>query len=227
MNKSHFINLTLSVYRVTDLFPEKEPLCFLVRKKILDILRDLVLADHYLNDSLLNNKQAPLETRHLMGQAPLEMGSLTGRALIKPLERVLKNVAVLGVYFNIAEKQNWVKPENFLVLKAEYGAIEKDIKRLRQEKIAEGAMQAGAKGQGSQKSRARISSPTATVGLKNRQQRILQLLKELGNAQVQDLKKALPQVTKRTLRRDMDFLLKRGLVARLGDKIKTEYKLKV
>ncbi len=220
MDKSHFINLTLSVYRITDLFPGKEPLCFFIRKKADDILRDLTLIDYYSKDFLFNNKQASLET-----------GFPAGQALIGPLERVLKNVVVLGVYFNISEKQNWVKPENFLVLKAEYGVIEQEVKRLRLE-VGNNRARLASDGQAARplannpKPAKPIGNPSAMAGLKNRQRKILQILKTKGAAQVQDLNRALPEVTKRTLRRDMDFLLKRGLVARLGDKIKTEYRLK-
>jgi len=210
MDKSRFINLSLSVYRVTDLFPKKEPLRFLVRKKADDILRDLVLLDYYFKkDSfLLNNKQA----------------------LFKLLESILKNVAVLNVYFNIAEKQNWLKPENFLILRAEYGAIESEVQRLRQkravETVRQAAYQSAVKRPEPKKLKAIIGNPTVMAGLKSRQQIILRFLKERGKAQTQDLKKNLPEVTKRTLRRDMDFLLKNGLVERLGDKIRTEYRLK-
>jgi len=227
MDKSHFINLTLTVYRVTDLFPEKEPLRFLVRRKVNQILADLVLLEHYFREQSLVNHQS--DNNKLV--------------LIKPLERVLKNVAVLGVYFDIAEKQNWVKPENFLVLKAEYGAIMEEMKRLRQEVAASQAKvdinnPAIVRQQGQdfspkiaerkseyKKSRNEMSA-AVLAELNTRQQKILQILKEQGRAQVQDLNKILPQVTKRTLRRDMDFLLKRGLVVRMGDKIKTEYKLR-
>ncbi|MDD5750485.1 MAG: DeoR family transcriptional regulator [Candidatus Pacebacteria bacterium] len=208
MDKSHFINLTLGVYRVTDLFPNKEPLRFSLRKKADDILRDLTLTDYYLKDSLSDNKQA----------------------LNSTLERVLRNVAVLGVYFNISEKQNWVKPENFLVLRAEYGAIDQEAKRLRLEAVKHsGAVRPSENKEKpkSARSEAVSGNHSAMAGLKSRQQKILRILKERGNSQVQDLNKALPEVTKRTLRRDMDFLLKRGLVARLGDKIRTEYRLKV
>ena len=227
MDRSHFINLTLSVYRITDLFPAKEPLRFLVRKKADELLGGLVLAEHYFREQSLVNHQS--DNNKLV--------------LIKPLERVLKNVAVLGVYFDISERQNWVKPENFLVLRAEYGAIMEEMKRLRQEVAANQAKvginnPAIVRQQGQdfspkiaerkseyKKSRNEMSA-AVLAELNTRQQKILQILKEKGKAQVQDLNKVLPQVTKRTLRRDMDFLLRRGLVVRMGDKIKTEYKLR-
>ena len=223
MDKSHFINLTLSVYRITDLFPEKEALRFLVRKKTVELLVDLVLVVHYFREQSLVDHQSDNNKS----------------VLIKPLERVLRNVVVLGVYFDIAEKQNWVKPENFLVLRAEYGAIERETKRLRQEAgnncspvrpVEDGgrvAVRPAADKPELKRPKPMANNLATLEGLKSRQQKILQLLKEQGKAQVQDLNRVLPQVTKRTLRRDMDFLLRRGLVTRLGDKIKTEYKLKV
>jgi len=63
--------------------------------------------------------------------------------------------------------------------------------------------------------------------LKDRHKKIVQLLRQKASAQIRDFNKILPEVTKRTLRRDLDFLLQNGLVARMGDKSKTEYKIKI
>ena len=44
MDSNHFFQLTLGVYRVTELFPKGEPLKLKIREKALEILSDLVLA---------------------------------------------------------------------------------------------------------------------------------------------------------------------------------------
>jgi DeoR/GlpR family transcriptional regulator of sugar metabolism len=49
-----------------------------------------------------------------------------------------------------------------------------------------------------------------------RAKKILGLLDAKGKAQVWELQKVLPQVTKRTLRRDLDTLVQKGLLERKG-----------
>jgi len=57
----------------------------------------------------------------------------------------------------------------------------------------------------------------ATKGLNGRQEKMLEILRYKEKVQVWELKKLLPDVTKRTLRRDVDDLLKRNLVVREGE----------
>ena len=57
----------------------------------------------------------------------------------------------------------------------------------------------------------------ATKGLNGRQEKMLEILRYKERVQVWELKKLLPDVTKRTLRRDVDDLLKRNLVVREGE----------
>ena len=54
-------------------------------------------------------------------------------------------------------------------------------------------------------------------GLNGRQEKMLEILRYKEKVQVWELKKLLPDVTKRTLRRDVDDLLKRNLVVREGE----------
>src|SRR3989344_1113798 len=57
----------------------------------------------------------------------------------------------------------------------------------------------------------------STKGLNGRQEKMLEILRYKERVQVWELKKLLPDVTKRTLRRDVDDLLKRNLVVREGE----------
>jgi len=204
LDKSHFIKLTIGVYKVSELFPKREPLKFLLRKKADEVLASLVVAQF--------NPQA------------------------ETLEQVIKQITVLGVYFQIAESQNWVKPENFWLLKTEYLAIEEEVKQMltalnnsqpencvqptnNQPKLESVQL--------NKPKTAKIKTIPDFSGLKDRHKKIIQLLRQKSSAQIRDFNKVLPEVTKRTLRRDLDFLLHQGLVARMGDKSKTEYKIKM
>lgn len=63
-------------------------------------------------------------------------------------------------------------------------------------------------------------------GASDRQRKILEMLKRKEKVQVWELQKILPQVTKRTLRRDMDDLLQKNLVERRGSWNEVFYQLK-
>ena len=43
MDRDYLIKLTLAVYKVTKIFPSKEPLKFLIREKANQILADFIL----------------------------------------------------------------------------------------------------------------------------------------------------------------------------------------
>ena len=60
-----------------------------------------------------------------------------------------------------------------------------------------------------------------------RQNRIVEYLKENGSAQVWEILKIFPAVSKRTIRRDFRSMLKQGLIERTGERNTTAYKLKI
>ena len=62
--------------------------------------------------------------------------------------------------------------------------------------------------------------------LTSRQKRIIDFLGTKQNVQVWELQKVLPEVTKRTLRRDLDELLQKNLVERKGEWNAVAYELK-
>jgi predicted HTH transcriptional regulator len=66
-----------------------------------------------------------------------------------------------------------------------------------------------------------------TEGQALRQNRIIEYLKEKGQAQVWEIQKIFPDISKRTIRRDFRSLLKQGLIERIGERNRTYYKLKV
>ncbi len=195
MDKGFYLKLTQAVYRVTDNFPEGEPLKFKIRGKANDILTDLVLFNP------------------------------TGQ------EKILKDVEVLENYFEVARIQNWVNPLNFLVLEQEYSKIKEEFKNLSKTQDFEIATRKVIQKKPAEE-QIIVPSIVRPVGVKlgagqeQRHQKILETLKEKGQAQVWELKKIFPEVSKRTLRRDFDYLLNQNLVERIGEKNNTFYKLK-
>ena len=61
--------------------------------------------------------------------------------------------------------------------------------------------------------------------MNERQEKILEVLREKGRAQVWEIKQIFPQVSKRTLRRDFESLFKRGIIERIGERNNTFYRL--
>jgi len=70
-----------------------------------------------------------------------------------------------------------------------------------------------------------IKKKVSKKGLNQRQKKILDVLKEKEKVQVQDLQEFFPKVTKRTLRRDLDGLLKTDFIKRKGEWSKVFYVL--
>jgi len=177
MDRDYLIKLTLAVYKVTNVFPDKEPLKFLIREKANQILADFILKSKEKN--------------------------------------IQENIDVLNGYFEIAGKQNWVDGLNFLVLKREYNEVEGKLedKTDKKEKINKKTLKPS-------------NSHPDPILLNNRCEKILDVLKEKEKAQIWEFKKVFPEVTKRTLRRDFEFLLKQGLVTRAGENNNVYYMLK-
>ncbi len=131
--------------------------------------------------------------------------------------QILRNIKVLEGFFEIAENQDWVEKANFFVLKKEYSKIGEELKELifeRKEEKPEKQVQ--------EKSFALFSLDN----LRNeRGKKILEILRERKTGQVRDFTLIFPEVSKRTLRRDFEYLLAKGLVERLGDANTTLYRL--
>ena len=166
MDKENLIELTNKVYKLTLLFPKKEPLRYKMRE----------VADEILANSVSNPS------------------------------KIKKNLEIIKSYFEVAKWQNWVSYFDILEIEEEYDKIESDFEHK------------SAKVNGGQ---------SFDRALDSRKEKILGILKEKEKIQVGELKELLPDVSKRTLRRDFDQLLKQGLVERIGERNNTFYCLKI
>ncbi|MCX6790940.1 MAG: DeoR family transcriptional regulator [Candidatus Gribaldobacteria bacterium] len=141
-------------------------------------------------------------------------------------EKLKVDWGVLKVYFELAKTQKWVKEENFDFLSGQYEklvesfyletdriekkevAIQPKAKRLKVAKVVQ--------------KEARVDNDLGN----SRHQKIVEILKSKGTVQVKDVKDFFPQLSKRTLRRDFEFLLQQGVVNRIGEGNLTVYNLK-
>lgn len=163
MDKDFLIKLTTNLYRLTILFPKKEPLRYKMRG-----LADEILA---------NQTEEKLE--------------------------------ILNSFFEVAKTQNWVTPQDILNLQQEYSNVKEELKKLSEVQLP--------------KVEKRREVEETIPG---RQQKILEVLNEKGRAQVWEIQKIFPEVTKRTLRRDFENLLNQDLIERMGERNETFYQIK-
>ena len=179
--ENRVIKLTLAVYRVTEKFPEDEPL----KNKIRE------LADSILILSIENN---PLVSAQAQKQ-------------------LVQKINLLRTLFLIASGQKWVKKDNFFVLDKEYAAlIQEFITNARIKKEEE-------------KETAHFKIPEINKNkrpvLKNnipphlRQEKIFDMIKQKQEINFSDLQRKFPQLSSRTIRRDIDALIKKGLIQRV------------
>ncbi|MDP2864335.1 MAG: DeoR family transcriptional regulator [bacterium] len=229
MNKDFLIQLTTNLYRLTLLFPKKEPLRYKIRELADNILADalrIAHCSHAANQSEYTNKTENC------------------------FPRILEDLEVLDSFFEVAEVQNWVSPAEALKLQQEYSKLKENLKTqanlvpvaqfrniLRKDLVASDLppQSGGDCGENPQivpfgkrvvKEDKSSFSPFAAARVNERQQKILEILKEREKAQVWEIKKFFPEVSKRTLRRDFEFLLQEGAVERIGERNDTFYKLK-
>ena len=192
MDKNNLIQLTNSLYKLTLLFPKKEPLRYKMRE----------IADEILNSCLRQNS----------GQNPVK-----------------DDLEVLNGFFEVAKEQNWVQADEILKIQQEYNKIEVEIKDIIVAQEEPKLLEKPKKETTIKQEITENSSPpiqAVTGAINPRQEKIIEFLKENGRAQVWQVKQVFPEVTKRTIRRDFESMLKQGMIQRVGERNDTFYQIK-
>jgi len=206
LNKNYLLQVTNELYRITLLFPKKEPLRYKMRQLSNEVLANFV--------NLSKEKDLQEEVRII--------------------EDSNYRIEVLDGYFDIARAQNWVRPSDILGLQREYSSIKEGFlgvnggeeKREKAEVIVNAPVNVPAPvhvpipGNPSKK----IVKKKETV-LTSRQEKILRIIEEKDKAQVSDIKDYFPDISKRTLRRDLNGLLDCALINRKGERNSTFYEV--
>ncbi len=191
MEKKTLIQLTCDLYKLTLLFPKKEPLRYKIRELADDILAGFLR---------ITNKY-----------------EYTNRELSEEISPSLKDLEILESFFAVAKEQNWVSQGELLKVSLKYDNLKQELEDVGKQNVV-------------------LPIPEPLTGgttdcdnvRKNlqRQDKILGVLREKGQAQVWELKMVFPEVSKRTLRRDFEYLFGHGLVERVGERNQTFYRLK-
>ncbi len=206
--------ITNAVYKILDFLPEGDPLKNKAKEKALAILE---------NVTLISSTD---------GWVSLKSYLSADRA--KASVQLLNDIEVLQNYLKVGRHQGWIDNVNFLILTNEYDKIKSKISFPKEvimladisyNQIKEGAESVKNKQEFSVKNNQAANIETLAVGqglvqeeeYSKRQEKILQILSEREKAQVSDFIKELPNITKRTVRRDLDDLLKRSKIVRVGE----------
>ena len=134
-----------------------------------------------------------------------------------------EDIEILLNYLKLAKSFGWIDSVNFLIISKEYENIKKTVSNETKPTaniVAQTQKVTFQKTVENQISftEERINQPKVSEFLiSERQKKILQILSEKGKAQVSDFKTVLADVTKRTIRRDLDELLKNKEIIRVGE----------
>lgn len=209
--ENKFLKLTNAVYKILEFFPESDPLKHRARDKVLAIFENL---------SLLDVRPGWAVIAEVLRQEKIKM-------------HISEDIDVLLGYLWIGKTQGWLNSVNCMIISNEYEKIKEGITLTKETKsdvidepksfdeleitaikINKDSDSGTAK---EEKPGASVKNSSSNIALSERQKQIINYLSKNNRGQVMDLQTVLPNVTKRTIRRDLDELLKFGKVTRRGD----------
>ena len=197
MDKGFFIKLTFAVVKVLDASPDDKELKRQIQESAEGILVDILL--------IAENASLSLEQKRTTAA------------------RTLERIDALLQRFSEARKKGMTDQANIVVLEREYAKVKAWVEGFaaalpqKQEEQANIPRLPARTREESITNIQPVSKLPAPRKLSDRQRRILEILQNKEKVQVWELQKVFPQVTKRTLRRDLDDLLQQNLVERKGE----------
>jgi hypothetical protein len=196
MTPDFFIQLTFAVHRVASTLPPEEPIGGQIKSSANALLASLLLV----------SEGNPFSEEQRMAGIP----------------KAIREAGTLLAYLSYAKRMAWVNPQNFAVLEKEYTRVGEFLRKLHQDMAGQTPKAVRTPEPVAPKRDLRIPESR----LNTRQARILELMRNKDKTQVWELQKLFPDVTKRTLRRDMDDLLKRSLILRQGEWNEVSYQIR-
>ncbi|MFH1451007.1 MAG: DeoR family transcriptional regulator [bacterium] len=207
MEKQTLIQLTDELYRLTILFPKKESLRYKIREQASEFLADFIALSR-------------------------EKEEQDNSSILSVFSRSLRTLEVLESFLEIARRQNWVSMNKVSEIQARYAEIRKAIEQTKQAtetetvtKTRELTLPVKEIMPNSAETIPAMRVHSAVEKINDRQKIILETLKKNERAQVWNLKKVFPDISKRTLRRDFEQLYNQGLIERIGERNDTYYRL--
>lgn len=133
---------------------------------------------------------------------------------------VLNDIDIFLSYWKVIKEQRWINVVNFLIVEKEYMQLKKDLGDIVENL---GLKETIKESPDVIETKSAIVNNNIKVDFTERQEKVLEVIKNNKKVQVADIIKILPDVTKRTIRRDLNVLLRHGLVVRTGDFNRTFY----
>ncbi len=184
--KERYLKLTLAVYKVTDLFPEREELRQQIRASANKVLADLIWSNPHLQ-----------------------------------VEEICGEIGVLEGFFDQAKERELADPRNFAVLKREYENV---LNYVQNSRISENQADLFSAGKTVEKF---LPQPKPIKKSKNRKEKVLEIMNKKERVKVKELVGAFPQVSRRTLLRDLEELYRGGVIVRTGSGRGASYSIKL
>jgi len=210
-----FLKLTNAVYKVLEFFPESDPLKNRAKDRALAIMDNLVLINKTSGWVSFQKEKIKVQ--------------------------LSEDIDILLGYLWIGKSQGWLSSANCLIISNEYEKIKKAIEPIIElTKKLSGIEDLSIIKESTQKvlesvlNNTEPKTPTFSIsnrqnpplyGITARQGKILEFLSKNEKTQVMDLQTILPDITKRTIRRDLDELLQAGKITRLGEFNQIFYKI--
>ncbi len=197
--EDRFVKLTNAVYKVLEFFPEADPLKNRAKDKTLVIMDNLSLVFGTEGWASMQKESA----KHWLSE----------------------DIDLLLSYLKIGEKQGWLSPINYIIISNEYEKLKKEIRPVSGYPAKEITQKLPNMESVLLDNVVTEPQKPKVLNLSTRQTKILKFLEEKETAQVMDLQTVLPDITKRTIRRDLDELLKMGKITRIGEWNQVVYKI--
>ncbi len=187
MNEDYLIKLTLTLYQITDTWDGYGFLKVQLRNLSNEILVDFIL---------VSRRETALDIQ----------------------AQLIKNINTINTILLQARSNKLINREHFLMFQREYDRIKDEIQRMGLNRIVKTEETKPLKPKKeARQPKIEAHEPKTEGPIGKRQGKILKLLEKKEKTQVSGLKQIFPDVSKRTLRRDLDDLLKKGLVERKGE----------
>jgi len=237
MMNDKFLKLTNTVYKTLEFFPEADPLKNKAKEKALAIMDHLVL----INET---SGWASFQKEKVKVQLAEDVDILLGYLWIGKSQGWLSSVSYLIIANEYEKIKKAATPITVLTQKLPYVESQPTVQERTQTGTSSVLDNTGAPKEGIPNSfngaektvaiapvlpniqkdkEAVILDPPAQV---SRQSKILEFLGSHDKAQVMDLRLILPNITKRTIRRDLDELMKSDKIIRFGEFNNVFYKIK-
>jgi|SRR3989344_1654163 len=198
--EQQFVKLTNELYKLLEFFPESDPLKNRAKDRALLIMENL----KYIHQ--------------IDGWASFQSEKIK--------THVLEDIDTLLGYLWIAKSQGWLNSVNYLIVANEYNKVAKDLKPFHVEFSGQMPYIKAQKNITESVESNVLAKEEVNNLFDDRQRKIMEFLKANEKAQVMDLKTVLPNVTKRTIRRDLDELMAKGQIERFGEFNEVFYKIK-